>query len=71
MGTCRVPNGRKVAVYVQGVKTEEAVGGGLLAMKADVSEIDTLVSFEGSRASAFKWAWYFKNWDCEEGTRAS
>lgn len=60
MGTCRVPEGKKISVYVQGVKVEEVEGGGLVAVKSDVAEAETMLSFEGSSAGLYEWGWYIR-----------
>lgn len=57
--TYRIPHGKKLAVYVRGVKVDEAAGGGVLAVRGDANAVDTIVSFEGFTAGDFEWAWYF------------
>lgn len=59
MFTCRVPVGKTLVVHNKDRLLVRVGEGALLAVKANVTERDTVVSFEGSRAGDYEWGWYF------------
>lgn len=59
MVTCSPPEGKKICIQKSGALVDEAINGQLVAVKANVKEMDTILSFEGCRAGSCTWGFHF------------